>query len=320
MATRNSPLMSALKWVLLSTALLLLVAGQPWAAGEPPRAKPGFWDVLTLPRVWVGALSCLAGAAILVRRRGVRAARNVALPIIFIVFGVVAVLPLGSFARGMGLHPSPVCTVTKPFLFLEAGRGVPVVFSAILVSIAVFSIVGNKLFCGWVCPVGALQELAHDLPPARRRRLKLPFKVTNWIRVTAFAVFLAMVLVVGTSIYDRINPFHALHWTFALYEMAVLLVVLAAAVFIFRPFCYLLCPLGLFSWLLEQFSVARVRVDGDKCITCYNCVDQAPCPAAAAVVNGARIRPDCHACGKCLDTCSENAISFSGRWRGSGRR
>jgi polyferredoxin len=193
------------------------------------------------------------------------------------------------------------------------GRGVPVIFPAILFSIAVFSIAGNKLFCGWVCPVGALQEVAYDIPPARRKRIKLPFKVTNWIRVLTFVAFVPLVFIIGKSIYDYINPFEALHWGFVVYEMTVLLIVLVAAYFTFRPFCYLLCPLGLFTWLLEQVSLTRIQIDSDSCTTCYNCADEAPCPAMEAIVDGARWRPDCHACGKCLDSCSENAISFSGR-------
>jgi polyferredoxin len=313
MVQRRARLKTAVRVLLLIASLILVIAGQLWAEDEPPRGKMGFWDILMLPRVWVGALFCLAGAAVLNRVRSVRTVRNLALPVIFFTFGVLTLLPLGTFARGMGLHPSPMCTVTKPFLFLDMGRGVPIIFPAILLSIAVFSIAGNKLFCGWVCPVGALQELVYEIPPAGRRKFKLPFKVTNWIRILSFAVFVPLVFVIGKSIYDYINPFEALHWGFAVYEMAVLVIVLVAAFFIFRPFCYLLCPLGLFTWLLEHVSLTRIQIDSNKCITCYNCMDLAPCPAIGAIVDGARLRPDCHACGKCLDTCSENAISFSGR-------
>ncbi|MGD8412994.1 MAG: 4Fe-4S binding protein [Candidatus Latescibacterota bacterium] len=299
--------------LLLAVTVVLMVSSSLWAQEEQPRGKMGFWDILMLPRVWMGALFCLAGLGILVRKRSARTMRNVVLPVIFFTFAVLAVLPLGTFARGMGLHPSPVCTVTKPFLFVEGGRGIPVVFPAILFSIAVFSIAGNKLFCGWVCPVGALQEMAYEIPPRRRKKFRLPFKVTNWIRVLAFVVFVPLVFVAGKSIYDYFNPFEALHWGFSFLETGVLIVVLLAALFIFRPFCYLFCPLGLFTWLLEHLSLTRIQVDPDKCITCYNCSDVAPCPAIGPIVDGARSRPDCHACGKCLDTCSENAITFSAR-------
>lgn len=267
--------------------------------------------MLMLPKVWVGALFCLAGAILLARARARRAVRVAFLPVIFFAFGVLAVLPLGSFARGMGLHPSPVCTIAKPFGFIEAGRSVPIVFPAILFSIAVFSIAGNKLFCGWVCPVGAIQELVHEIPLPKRFKIKLPFKVTNWIRLILFVVLTALVFVVGKTLYDYINPFHALHWDFGLYQMMVLVVVLIFALFIFRPYCYVACPIGLFTWLLERISVLKVRVDPDKCTMCYECVDVAPCPAMQDIVDGKSWRPDCHACGRCLNSCSEDAIKFT---------
>jgi polyferredoxin len=315
MNNRRSAARTALVVSLLFVSLLLLVAGQLWAEEDDhePRAKRGFWDILVLPRVWVGALFCLLGIVLLVKAKATRTVRNLLLPVIFLTFGVLAALPLGSFARGMGLHPSPVCTVTKPFLFINADRAVPIVFPTILLTIAVFTIVGNKSFCGWVCPVGALQELVHEIPPAKRRRVKLPFKVTNWIRLVAFVVFVPLVFIIGKSIYDYFNPFEALHWGFELWGMATLLIVLVAAYFIFRPFCYVLCPIGLISWLLEHVSLSRVEVDPDKCIVCYECTEVAPCPAIRSIVDGARSRPDCHACGRCLHTCSEDAIKWVGR-------
>jgi polyferredoxin len=298
------------QFLLILVSFLLLIAGRLWAEDEPVREPLGFFDILLLPKVWVGALFCLAGAVLLMKAKATRGVRVAFLPVIFFAFGVLTVLPLGQFARGMGLHPSPVCTLTKPFLFLDKGRSIPIIFPAILFSIAVFSIAGNKLFCGWVCPVGAIQELVHEVPLSRRLKIKLPFKVTNWIRVILFLVLTPLVFVTGKTLYDYISPFHALHWDFALFEMGILVVVLIAALFIFRPFCYVVCPLGLFTWLLERISVIKVKVDPDKCTMCYECLDVAPCPAMGPIVEGKKWRPDCHACGKCLNTCGEDAIKF----------
>jgi polyferredoxin len=126
-------------------------------------------------------------------------------------------------------------------------------------------------------------------------------------------LFVPLVFVIGKSIYDYFNPFEALHWGFELWGTATLLIVLVAAFFIFRPFCYLLCPIGLITWLLEHISLSRVEVDPDKCTECYECTDVAPCPAMIYIVDGKRFRPDCHACGRCLNTCDEDAIKFVGR-------
>jgi polyferredoxin len=307
---KHSGIKTVVRLLFLCGVFLLIMAGPLMGDDEPDRKPMGFWDVLMLPKIWVGAIFCLAGLLLLAGAKLTKSVRLTFLPVIFFAFGVLAVLPLGKFAAGMGLHPSPVCTVTKPFLFIESGRAVPIVFFAVLAAVTVFCVVGNKLFCGWVCPIGAIQELAYSIPIMRGRKIKLPFRITNWIRILGFAVFVPLVFVLARSIYDYANPFHALHWEFVVLDMVVLAVVLAVATVVFRPFCYVLCPMGLFTWLLEHVSVYKVRVDQDLCTKCDNCVMTAPCPAMPALVDGKKSAPDCHACGECLDKCAEGAIRF----------
>ena len=92
---------------------------------------------------------------------------------------------------------------------------------AMLAVILVLTIVGPKLFCGWICPVGAAQELIAMLADKLRiRRRKWNFRATQGVRV---AIFLLFVFLSGTailhttaqngqpvalSLYDYINAFH----------------------------------------------------------------------------------------------------------------
>lgn len=69
------------------------------------------------------------------------------------LYGIAANLPLKFFA-GFAMHPSPVCSATKSLLY---GFRMPMI--ATLAVILFLTLVGPKLFCGWVCPVGAVQEL-----------------------------------------------------------------------------------------------------------------------------------------------------------------
>ncbi|WP_096895407.1 4Fe-4S binding protein [Candidatus Scalindua japonica] len=224
------------------TILILLYATSViWASGGGRRGM-GFLDVILLPRVWVGAIFCLTGMGLMINSWVHRNLRSVILGAVFFLFGILPALPLGEFALGMGIHPSPVCAITKPFLFLSTGRGVPVIFITILAFIAVFSIIGNKLFCGWACPIGAIQELFNRIPLSKKSKIILPFKVTNPVRIIIFLAFLTLVFVAGIGIYGYFNPFHFLHWGFEPYAIMVMLFVVTASLFIFRPFCYLVCP------------------------------------------------------------------------------
>jgi polyferredoxin len=271
---------------------------------------PGFFDFWKLPRVWVGALFCIAGLVLLAKSWICHHLRLFFLVIIFFFFGILYILPLGSFTRGLSLHPSPLCLIEKPFIFLKAGRGVPIIFLSIVASILVLSIIGNKLFCGWVCPVGVLQEIIHRIPFPEHFKKKLPFKWTNMIRIAVFLLFLVLLFFAGFSIYGYLNPFEFFHFGFQLIAIVMLLVTLIASLFIFRPFCYFLCPLGLITWLAEHIAIVKVKVDGDKCTKCNICVEKSPCPTVPSILEGKKSRPDCHPCGRCIEVCPEKALRF----------
>jgi polyferredoxin len=289
--------------------VLLSITTIIWASGGGRRSMEIF-DVMLLPRVWVGALFCLIGMGLMMKSWVHRKLRLIILGAVFFLFGILPALPMGRFTSGMGLHPSPVCAITKPFLFLSAGGGVPVIFITILAFIAVFSIIGNKLFCGWACPIGAIQELFNQIHLPKKLKIIIPFRVTNPIRIMIFLSFVTLVFTAGIGIYGYFNPFHFLHWRFGLYVTMVLLITLAASVFIFRPFCYLVCPIGLFTWILEQFSLVKVKINRHNCKDCNLCIKKSYCPAVKSIIEEKRTHPDCFACGRCIDICPEKALRF----------
>lgn len=279
-------------------------------AQDAPDQEPDFWDAWRLPKVWLAAIVACFGLSLLIAGKVTRRVRLMIMGLAFFLWGVVPALPLGYFARGMGLHPSPMCLTSRPFQFLSMGRDVPVLFLSLLVFVAVLTLIGTKLFCGWTCPIGALQELTHAIPLPWKRKIRVPFVLSNSVRLIVFVVFIVILFGFGFYFYDYINPFHFLHWDFDGISLVVIAVVLAAAFFMYRPFCYFLCPLGLLSWPLEQVAVTRIKVDEDRCTECMQCVREAPCPAVEPILRGARIRPDCHACGECVRVCPERALTF----------
>jgi polyferredoxin len=299
--------------ILLVSILVIAFSALLWAEEVEARRSLGFWQVLAFSRHWMSLIFGLLGFFLLWRVRFSRNLRLATLPVIFFVFSVVAVLPLGTFSQRMDLHPSPVCTVAKPLLFIVAGRTVPAVFGVSLIVVAVLTILGNKLFCGWVCPIGAVQELVHRIPLPKGLKRKIPFKVTNAIRILIFAFFVLFAFSMSIEIYAYFNPFEALHWSFGAAGLVTLGVVMFAALFVWRPFCYLVCPLGLVTWLLEQFSVYRIRLVGGFCTDCNRCIDESPCLAMPAIVKQKRIRPDCFACGLCLESCAKKGIGYGRR-------
>jgi len=292
--------------MLLPSGAVTLLFG---AEGEGSRPMT-FFSVWALPRVWVGAILGFLGLVLLMTRKATAWVRFAALVIIFLAFSVVPFLPWGKFASGMGLHPSPMCSVEKPLMFIQMGRSVPIIFISILGFILLMTVIANKLFCGWNCPIGALQELLHRIPLPRGWKGKLPFRITNAIRIALFLLFVALLFGMGFSLYAWINPFEFLHWQMEWAIIPAFVITFIGALFFYRPFCYLVCPIGLLTWLAEHISILRVRLDKQACTDCMLCVKKSPCPTVPSILEGKKSRPDCHACGACIEACPENALKF----------
>ena len=301
--------------IVLALAWWLLAAAMVWADQEGGgHQRPGVLDILLIPRMWMTVIFSVAALVILMRCRISRRLRLAWLSVVFIVFAVLTALPLGSFARGMGMHPSPVCSITKPFLFAQAGRSIPIVFFVLLGVISVLSIAGNKLFCGWACPLGAAQEIPQRIPMRKKLRdrlhIMLPFRLTNTIRTLGYVAFIVVLLTAGRSIYDYINAFDFFHWGFGSVAVIAFGVTIVASVFIFRPFCHLVCPIGLYTWLLERLSITKIRLNRDGCNMCEACVTLTNCPAVPALLEGRKVTADCHACGQCISVCPKDALRY----------
>jgi polyferredoxin len=233
-----------------------------------------------------------------------RKTRTIIISSSFLLFGV---LPF--FAHYLFITPSPVCATTKPFLF-----GLKPQFLATLSAVGVLSLISVKGFCSTACPVGGLQELLYKIPLFRK--FKIPFKISNSVRIGLFLLFILTAFVYKTSTYYYYNLFDLIHWDFNmpvldLIEFVVFLVlILSASILLFKPFCYLICPMGLFTWILEHFSFLKIRIDKEKCNSCGVCEKKAPCSSVNAIVNEKMIRGDCHLCGECIKSCKSGALYF----------
>ena len=303
---------------LLCAVILLLIAcldaGAENAGGG--RRMITFGQYLLFPRIWLSVLAGAGGWLLLRTMRVKRTARIILLAAVFILFAVLPVFQGVKFFAGLSPHPSPLCAFAKPIMFsLQEGRFIfPPVFAGVLAMIALLSIAGNKLFCGWVCPIGALQEIAYLVSP-RRKKLRIPFTAANSVRIGLLILFVPLLSGFGMYIYGYFNPFEILHWPlgtdfWTLYAWAVIVLLAAASVFVYRPFCHIICPIGALTWFLEHISFARIRVSKERCNDCMACVKKAPCSAMRAVLAGKRARPDCYACGACIEACPTGALQF----------
>ena len=126
----------------------------------------------------IGGLVALAGLILLRTTRINWNIRILLMCVVFVLFGVLVILH----------QPSPLRAVVDPITALAIGSTITLKKTTTLIFIGSLSVIGAKLFCGWVCPFGALQEIVNRIPAPFGKKIKLPFKISNGIRISIFAI------------------------------------------------------------------------------------------------------------------------------------
>jgi hypothetical protein len=122
------------------------------------------------------------------------------------------------------------------------------------------AILFGPAFCGWICPLGTVQEWVGRLGRRifrKRYNAFIPQRLDGALRYLRYLVLAWVVYVTavtGTLVFAEIDPYFALFnfWTgeVALSAFVVLGVTLLAALFVERPFCKYACPYGAVLGLL----------------------------------------------------------------------
>jgi polyferredoxin len=161
----------------------------------------------------------------------------------------------------------------------------------------------GRFFCGYLCPVGTVQEIAYHTPfPKINQQQKNAFMI---VRSAFFVVCLLMAFFLSASLlaWFGIRDFFYLSLTSG---TAVFIVVLGLSMTFYRPFCRLVCPYGSLlsiSACMSMFKLQRT----DACIECKKC--ETACPTDEAKRDDRKA--ECYLCGRCTDVCpATNALRY----------
>lgn len=170
----------------------------------------------------------------------------------------------------------------------------------------------GPVFCGWVCPLGSIQDLFSKIGKKFKllNRWTVPIKIDKVLRHLRYVVLLLVIIATAKNqflIFANIDPYNALFtfWTgdVKLLALAVLVATLIAALFIERPWCKYLCPFGAFLGIFNKIRIFKIRRNENTCINCKLC-DKA-CPMNIKVSEKGKITDS--QCITCLKCTSEKA-------------
>ncbi len=157
----------------------------------------------------------------------------------------------------------------------------------------------GRVFCGYICPFGAMQEFLH----IRKWRIPISQRFLKTLQVGKYFVLVYLVIrVLATESIFGINlapfsPLFRLQWN--LIPVMATIAITLSSVFIYRPFCQFLCPLGAYLGCVSLIN-KRTIIPKD-CLHCNQCSSQC---GAQAITKGTIDKKECFVCGECLASCN----------------
>lgn len=232
-------------------------------------------------------------------------------------------------SRLLGFHLIDVFTTIEVFL---ATHHMPINMVIGTVSIIlVYLLIGGRTYCSWVCPYGILSEIGEKLHNTLvKKKIIQERQFDNRVRHFFWAIFLILSFTSGYLVFELINivgilsRFIAYGWSVALSWVAAVFII--EVFFARRAWCKYLCPIGTTYGYLGTISAVRVEWNDncDHCMVCHDvCFENQVLELTKSKYDKQREElgikkeivagGDCTLCGRCIDVCHADALSYTFR-------
>lgn len=234
----------------------------------------------------------------------------------------ILVLTFLTFAATMNYF-SPV------LVFEGAAQGTVNGSLALFGLLFVLSLFLGRLWCGWGCPAGGLQEMAEGV-----NRVPVNLRKADWIKWLIWVPWIAAIawtawkaggyravdLLLGTqgglSLAGQAD--RPIVFAYVIYFGVLLLIVLPGWFMGRRGFCHSFCWMAPFmiigrklaNWI--RLPGLRLQAMAESCSSCGTCTRNCPMslPVTEMVKAEAMDHQECVLCGMCIDGCTTGSIRY----------
>lgn len=195
--------------------------------------------------------------------------------------------------------------------------------------ITLFGVILGRFICGWLCVFGLIEDLLYRIPVPK---ITIPKKIDSVLRYLKYVILIVFVLLLPSILKNEfgIAPPYFCEWIcpvgtleggiplvllkdslrntigFLFYwKFAILIAIVLLSMFVYRPFCKYLCPLGAIYGIFNKVSIVKLRVDNEKCVDCSKCGSVCPMQVEPNKIPDSM---ECICCGKCTDACPTDAL------------
>ena len=232
-------------------------------------------------------------------------------------------------SRFLGFHMIDIFTTMQLYL---ATFELPINVIIGTVTILIFyTLVGGRSYCSWVCPYGLLSEIGEKIHNTLVNKNIIKERTFDHrVRHIFWGIFLILSFTSGYLVFETFNVVGILSRMIAYgWSLAAVWVVIVFAFEVFysrRAWCTYICPIGTTYGYIGKASPLKIEWNDncDHCMVCHDvCFENQVLEITKAKYDQQREEKgikrkyvtgaDCTLCGRCVDVCHQDALSFEFR-------
>ena len=195
--------------------------------------------------------------------------------------------------------------------------------------IMIFGLSLGRTICGWLCPLGLVQELLHKIPTPKIKKSRVT-RALSYLKYVILAVFVVAVPMwygvrhdlavpgfckyicpagtfegaIGLLSNPKNTSYFAMLRILFTRKFVIMIIIGTACIFCYRSFCRFICPLGAIYGLFNKLALVSVKIDENRCNGCGACGRS--CKMDVRHIGD----HECINCAKCMGACNQNALSL----------
>ncbi len=222
------------------------------------------------------------------------------------------------------LLPVTFAYISCPIIEEGASEGIMTGGLVVFILLFISSLFLGRLWCGWLCPAGGLQEIYFPINNKNINITRL-----KWFKYLMFLTIIFIPLLSAIYSAGGLKTIDLFYYTdqgisiarpgaYTIFFAQIFFITIFAMFAGRRGFCHYFCPIAVILIVgrkmrnLVRWPALHLSDDADRCTDCRKC--SRICPMGLDVNTMVRQRSmentDCILCGACVDGCPEKAIRY----------